>query len=173
MSCSKDVNTNTADPRLDRLYCNDPQAVNYNWDFPGKPDNTLCFFPVDVFRGTYTFYDSVYDADFQRNDSGYYDIKLIALDKSKFAIIGFCNKGVWTEGDTIRFTADRFYKATADSTVTADSVVLKGQVSVCNLKDTINGFVIKDKADTNLLRINLSIYTEKGLKYHIGTARKK
>ena len=172
MSCTKDAGPKT-DARLSKLYCNDPQAVNYNWDFPGKPDNTLCFFPVDVFRGTYTFYDSVYDEDFQRNDSAYYDIKLIALDKSKFAITGMCNKGVWTESDTIPFTADRFYKATVDSTTLTDSVKLKGWLSTCKVSDTVNGFIMKDKADTNLLHINLTFFTPHGPTYHIGTARKK
>src|ERR1043165_5567011 len=47
------------DPRLTRHYCNDPSAVNYNWDFPGKPDNSVCFYPADLFAGTYMFYDTV------------------------------------------------------------------------------------------------------------------
>src|ERR1043165_6289024 len=47
------------DPRLTRPYCNDPEAVNYNWDFPGKPDNSVCFYPSDLFAGTYTFWDTV------------------------------------------------------------------------------------------------------------------
>lgn len=173
MSCMKDANGVKTDARLDRPYCNDPQAVNYNWDFPGKPDNSICFFPTDVFRGTYTFYDSLYDVDFQRRDSSYYDIHLYAIDKSKFVLTGLCNKGITTENDTVIFTADRFYKATADSTNTNDSVKLKGQVMKCKLSDTLSGFIMKDKTDSGILRFNLTIFTPKGVMYHIGTAKKK
>src|SRR5579872_3418748 len=60
-SCSKYKDTKaTADPRLTNPYCNDTNAVNYNWGFPGKPDSTVCFYPTDVFKGIYTFNDSIF-----------------------------------------------------------------------------------------------------------------
>src|SRR5947208_3141374 len=49
-----------SDPRLARKYCNDPSAVNYNRDFPGTEDNSICYYPTDVFKGQYTFTDSIY-----------------------------------------------------------------------------------------------------------------
>ncbi len=171
VSCSKDSSTHSTDDRLSRPYCNDPLAVNYNQTFPGTPDNSICYFPTEVFRGEYTFADSVYDQDYQRRDSLEYPISILALDKTKFVILGFCFKGQ-KEGDSLKFTADRFYKATADSTLTTDSVKLNGQLA-CNIKDTISGFILRDKYDTTLLHINITVLTDTGAAYHIGSAKKK
>src|SRR5438132_180001 len=60
-ACKKYVDEpGKSDPRLSRKYCNDPEAVNFNRDFPGTADNSVCFFPSDAFKGTYTFTDSIY-----------------------------------------------------------------------------------------------------------------
>src|SRR5690606_36427140 len=53
----------TEDDRLTNPYCNDPRAINYNHGFPGKPDNSVCIFPVDLFVGNWIFTDTVYAAD--------------------------------------------------------------------------------------------------------------
>jgi len=60
LGCTKWTDTqNASDPRLTQKYCNDPFAVNYNWGFPGIPDNSTCVFPSDVYVGTYVFHDSI------------------------------------------------------------------------------------------------------------------
>lgn len=171
VSCSKDSSTHNTDDRLSRPYCNDPLAVNYNQTFPGTPDSSICYFPTWVFRGDYIFYDSVYDGDYQRRDSTQYQIRIVAVDKVKLLIKGFCDKDQ-LENSPLTFTADRFYKATADSTLTADSVKLSGQLA-CNIKDTISGFILRDKYDTTLLHINITVLTDTGAAYHIGSAKKK
>src|SRR5262245_8926779 len=61
-SCEKWEDTpGKSDPRLERKYCNDPEAVNYNRDFPGTADNSVCYYPSDAFSGRYSFIDSIYD----------------------------------------------------------------------------------------------------------------
>ena len=46
------------DPRIKNHYCNDPSAVNSNWDFPGIADNTVCIYPSDIFEGNFKLYDT-------------------------------------------------------------------------------------------------------------------
>ena len=61
LACTKWADTQKpSDPRLTQKYCNDPFAVNYNWGFPGLPDNSTCIFPSDLYVGTYLFHDSIY-----------------------------------------------------------------------------------------------------------------
>lgn len=65
ISCEKWQDSKAdSDPRLqDRKYCNDPDAVNFNWGFPGVPDSTKCIFPTDLYVGTYSFTDSIYSSN--------------------------------------------------------------------------------------------------------------
>jgi outer membrane protein assembly factor BamB len=153
-------NNPTTDPRLSRVYCNDPEAVNYNWNFPGTPDNTTCFYPTEVFNKAYTFNDSVYFSDGTFLFTKSYTLHFYALDKEKLAIVGFC-----TSGDSLRLTADRFYHAQLDSTNDA------GQ-QLCRVQDTVSGTIIQNKVDSALLQINFTVLSDTGLTYHRGTAVK-
>lgn len=156
------------DPRLTRPYCNDPEAVNYNWDFPGKPDNTTCFFPTDIFNGAYTFTDSVYSGDLEYNTSYTFNISLIPQSKSKFLLSGFCNGGT---AKNLTLTADRYYKAAVDSLILPDSSFMSGQVG-CRPIDTLSGSIIGE-ANKNKLRISFTVLSDTGTTYHIGTAIKQ
>lgn len=172
--CKKEETNLVANPddvRLDRLYCNDPEAINYNWNFPGTPDNKTCFYPIDIFGGTYQFTDSIFDADYKPDTVLKYPIRLFSINSSRvrIGITGFCEK------DTLTLTADRFYKAFIDS---LDAVVngfdtkLAGQLT-CRTVDTINGYIQKSQSDSTKLSVYFTILSDTGTSYHKGTAIKQ
>jgi len=151
------------DPRLERSYCNDPLAVNYNWGFPGQPDSTVCVFPADAMSGRYLLQDSVYSLDntldSEHINPVYFD--LYALSKSRLGMVGFCNAT-----DTLYFTADRYYKAVADTVFAA------GQF-FCGVSDTLTGYF--RRTDSLSLYIDFTVLgdTAAGIRYHRGTAVKQ
>ena len=163
-SCKKSTTSDTpaTDPRLTRLYCNDPEAVNYNWAFPGTPDNTTCFYPTQVFRAAYVYNDSVYFSDgtflFAKRDT----LRIYALDKTKIALVGFCSAY-----DSIKLTADRFYRAEIDTATDFEI----GQ-PLCRIKDTVSGTIIQSMTDSSLLKVNFSVASDTGTNIHRGTAIK-
>lgn len=167
-ACSKPDNTGAdISDQLTNLYCNDPEAINYNWGFPGKPDNTVCFYPRDIFAGVYSFSDSIYNAELELQKVNNITITVHAISNNKLRITGFCSNS-----DSILLTADRFYKAAADSTITADSIILAGQI-VCRPVDTLSGYFVKDRTDSTKLAINITVASDTGINYHLGTAYKK
>lgn len=167
-ACSKPDNSGKdISDKLTNLYCNDPEAINYNWEFPGTPDNSTCFYPKDIFVGQYSFADSIYNANLELKRVNNITLTVYANSNNILRVTGFCSNT-----DSIRLTADRFYKSYADSTVTQDSVVLDGQV-VCRTVDTLSGYLIKDKNDSTKLSINITVASDTGLNYHLGTAYKK
>ena len=171
-SCKKYTDPSpTIDPRLTNPYCNDPEAVNYNWGFPGKPDNTTCFFPSDLFAGTYRVYDSIYVTQsglFIRADS--FDMNVYrysAGDKKKINVTGFCGGGV-----TLRLTAGVTYTATVD-TIGDTAFVLKGQ-QFCTIEDTVSGTITRDRLDSSLIRISFQVYgKDTNIYTHQGQGRRK
>lgn len=141
----------------DSMYCNDPVAINYNRDFPGTANNMICVYPTDPFIGMYAIADSVYTEDF----ADYYiindTINIYAVTKTNMAVIGFCGPL-----DSIKLTANRYYKASIDSTIQ------NGQ-PLCSIKDTISGLFSVD----SLKRVHVnftSVSEAAGIKYHRGTA---
>jgi hypothetical protein len=157
------------DPRLTNPYCNDPNAVNYNWGFPGKPDSTICFYPTDIFRGKYVFQDSIYSAAtglfiYTQRDTLY----IFALSQTKMALHGLC-----TNGDTLRLTAGigTTYMASVDTLVGDSATVSRGQI-MCRQVDTVSGTLTRDLTDTSLFHVYLSVVTDTGIANHIGSAIK-
>lgn len=152
------------DPRLDStFYCNDPEAVNYNWGFPGIPKDSVCFFPTDVFSGTYLFKDSIYtpaNADSPALVISY-TLNLYRLTKVNFRMTGFCSGG-----DSLHFTADRYYKAYGDTTA------LTGQ-TFCNILDTLSGTMTKDMTNDTTMYIDFTVVADTGTTFHRGTAFKQ
>ena len=154
------------DPRLTNPYCNDPLAVNYNWGFPGKPDNTICFFPTDLFDGTYFFRDSIYrDTLFIRADS--FTLTMSALSHTKITVAGFC-----VNGNKITLTAGPTYVAIVDTTEGDTTTINHGQM-LCRIQDTISGTISKDRVDSTLLHITLQVASDTGMTMHYGNARKQ
>jgi len=176
VSCRKTAETKT-DGRLDsNKYCNDPQAVNYNVGFPGLPDNTLCFFPTQLFKGNYLFIDSVLDKDLKFKSADSFNIQMIALNNVRIAFVGFCGKG---STDTIYLTANKYYKAVPDSTNGPYDTKLNGYL-VCGDgqkgPDTLTGYMQKYNTDSNkvLIRFNVNkVDTTLKTNYHYGTAIKQ
>lgn len=154
------------DPRLTNPYCNDPNAVNYNWNFPGKPDNTTCFYPTDLFAGDYVFVDSVYlTSTFTYLMAQTETLHVSKVSQTQLSVMGLC-----ANGNTIHLTADKSYNATIDSVV-GDSVTARGQL-LCRNADTVNGTITKDRLVDSVLHINLQVISDTGITTHIGNAKR-
>ena len=156
-SCKKWKDTPGAtSPLLNRPYCNDPTAVNYNWDFPGKPDNSVCFYPTDVFKGNFIYTDSIYDGSQKFIREQVLNLTVSTSSRYKMTVSGFCGTG------SISFTATRQLRADVDT------VVGYGQL-LCRPKDTITGNI--DRTDvTGPVIFDLTVNTDTGLTYHRGSA---
>lgn len=152
------------DPRINNPYCNDPNAVNYNWGFPGRPDDSVCFYPTDVYVGKYLFVDSVLHSD---NSFFYADsltLHFYALSQTKMAILGFCSAG-----DSLKLTVDRSMNAVIDSVI-----VGFGQ-SFCRTADTVSGTIEKVLTDTTnkTFTVNFTVVSDTGVNFHTGTIIKQ
>ncbi|RYD51949.1 MAG: hypothetical protein EOP52_07125 [Sphingobacteriales bacterium] len=164
-SCKQVENTyNVTDPRLDsNRYCNDPEAVNYNWNFPGKPDNTVCVYPADLFKGNFLFNDSVTREDGSLDSvasTKQYLLTIAATGNNRVTLTGFCSQA-------LVLTAPRTgFRALLDTTVG------KGQL-FCRPADTINGSLQRDLADTVGLRIAFTVISDTGTRVHYGTATRQ
>jgi hypothetical protein len=170
LSCKKYVDKKaTPDPRLTTHYCNDPDAVNYNWGFPGVPDNQVCFYPTDVFKGVYEFHDSV-----QFKITGYFvkadtlELTITKGNNTRFTIGGFC-----ASGGLLSLTAGVNFFATLDTTMGDSTTQIRGQ-AFCMSADTVNGSLVKDRLNDSLLYITLEVAADTGVTtIHTGTARLK
>lgn len=161
----------TPDSHFVNHYCNDPEAVNYNWNFPGTPDNTTCFYPTEVFTGNYLLLDTVYySAKYTFKEVDSVLLNLNASSRTKLEVKAL--KG-WCPGKVLNFTADRFFKAIADSLkLLPDSTALNGQL-FCRDRDTLSGFILRSRSDSTRIRINFTVVTDTGISYHVGTAIKQ
>lgn len=161
-SCKpSDYSATAPDTLATRYYCNDPQAVNYNWGFPGRPDNTVCRYPTDFFNGTYGYTDSIYFPDGSFDSAGSvarYTLRLRAIDLQRFSLVGFC-----TGGDSLRLMASRFFRATIDT------VVGPGQ-RFCRAQDTVSGTIVRTLEDTSRLNVFFTVVSDTGTTTHRGTA---
>jgi hypothetical protein len=154
------------DPRISTPYCNDPEAVNYNWGFPGKPDNSVCYYAADIFAGTYTVHDTAYKADlYVWADST--QITISRITNSKISVTGLCSGG-----GIMYVTARTAYQATIDTTV-GDSLSLDQGQLYCRPQDTVSGYFNRDKFDSSLMYINLTVKTDTGTTVHLARAVKK
>jgi len=162
VACQKYVDkTATADPRLTNHYCNDPNAVNYNWGFPGKPDNTVCFYPNGEFVGKYVYYDTVYQLDLSKSYSRIDTLYIYSSSYTALQVLGFCSAG-----DTMHLTAGKTLVATVDTTI------ITGQ-QFCRAVDTVSGTITKNLADTlPLLHVYFTVVSDTGTTFHIGYAQK-
>ncbi len=142
------------DPRLDNSsYCNDPAAINYNWGFPGVPDNSLCIFPADVFIGNYVWRDTILDEN--RTVLGYDSalVTITKIDTVRFNINGRC-------GYDLKLTADKFLG------IVIDSIDGRGQ-KFCQPNDTIIGTGLKTGfSDTTTFTLNYVIISDTGSSIH-------
>ncbi len=167
LSCNKWSDpTPVTDPRLTNPYCNDPDAVNYNWGFPGKPDNTICFYPSDIFNGTYLFTDSVYLTSsnlfiYTQTETLY----VSKQSKTKLLITGLCSGG-----NSLSLTAHSDFTATIDTTVGDTTIINRGQL-LCRTVDTATGTFTYNRFDS-LLHVSFQVINDTGTTTHIGKGRK-
>lgn len=153
-----------ASENFETPYCNDPIAINYNHGFPGTAQNSVCIYPTDVFKGSYLLRDSIYNGQFELDTVLEYLVSFNTLSLTKVTMSGFC-----PTGDVVRLTADRYQKASVDSTLLLpDSTLVEGQ-SFCRSADTIMGSISKYNNDSGKIRINFIIASDTGINYHIGT----
>lgn len=156
------------DPRLTRPYCNDPAAVNYNWDFPGKPDNSVCFYPTDKFAGQYIVMDTIVrasDALFLRADS--FEINISKQSYTKVIVTGFCQPG-----GSLSMTVSKTLIAATDTTVGDSTTANVGEL-FCRQADTVFGTLIRDPLDQKLLKVSFTVVSDTGTTFIYGSARKK
>lgn len=159
MACQKYSDTiGPSDPRLNGHYCNDPDAVNFNKGFPGIADNSVCIYPSDVFAGTYTFVDSVYDGGQKLLQEVPLSLSFSAQNHTKFQMQGFCLGGA-----AINFTTNRTLLASVDSSVSS------GQL-LCRPADTLSGTIYQKLGDTTRVYVSLVVLSDTGVSYHQGTA---
>lgn len=154
------------DPRLTNPYCNDPDAVNYNWGFPGKPDNSICFYPSDIFNGTYVFTDSVYLTAsslfiYTQTETLY----VSKQSKTKLQILGLCSGG-----NVLNLTAHSDFTATIDTTVGDTTTINRGQL-LCRTVDTVSGTFTYNRFDS-LLHVSFQVVNDTGTTTHLGKGRK-
>lgn len=157
----EETHYNTDAPQLQtRHFCNDPEAVNYNWDFPGKPDSTTCVYPADLFRGKFLFRDSVYDGDGYLDSAASqneYTIVVSGVGKNALRMAGFCS-------NPLTLTAPRSgFRATLDTNA------ITGQI-FCRPQDTVNGFLLRNYADSTQLQVQFTVYANTSVRTHRGTA---
>jgi len=155
------------DPRLTNPYCNDPAAVNYNWGFPGKPDNTICFYPTDVFSGVWQLNDSIFF-----DSSGLFvraDTFLITIAKktdTTMSLQGFC-----ASGNLLQLTARLSFPATIDTTIIRSDSLVMGQ-PLCITTDTVNGTITQNIINDSIIYIAFQVWSDTGvITSHLGTAR--
>ena len=156
------------DPRLTNPYCNDIAAINYDWGFPGRPDNSICYYAPDLFKGVYELDDSVFlktDNIFVRADT--FEMTINRVSKTKMSLFGFCGNG-----DSLMLTANISYLATLDTTL-IDSMTIMGQ-PLCTIGDTVNGTINMNRINDSILYINFLVSSDTGvMTRHIGIARLK
>jgi hypothetical protein len=139
---------------LTNPYCNNPFAVNFNWGFPGKPDNTVCIFPAQVFAGNYKLYDSITsnNASTIFNDSAL--VSLAQLNDSTLTLSNHCvgNNYVVRATKTLQFYVD---STTLLGAPFCNGDTIAGNARKLNIDDSIitytydlnnNGTTIKHKA---------------------------
>lgn len=154
------------DPRLNqRAYCNDPTAVNYNWDFPGRPDSSVCIFPSDLFAGSYRFTDSIYFAggELDSAHSGKeYTLNIARINNTQMRLSGFCDGG-----QTVPLTGTR-----TQFRAVVDTVTVRGAL-FCRPVDTVIGYISRRLADSLNLSVELTVYADTGVNLHRGTLRRQ
>lgn len=149
------------DPRIVNKYCNIPSAINYNWNFPGVPDDSVCVFPAQIYTGTYFYRDSIYNTTGLLLDQDSFYVTFNQVDTTRLQITGLC------PGLILTAKANRYYH------FNLDSIAGNGQF-FCAGTDTIMGGGSKtDLWDTTHIHLNYEVHTDTSILVHSGTAIKQ
>ncbi len=145
-----------SDPRLTTPYCNDPSAINFNWDFPGVPDNSVCFYPSEVFAGNYIWHDTLLNDNLTPRSFDSSFVTISQLDTTRVKLVGRCSTDLF-------LTTNKFLN------IVIDSVVNNGQI-FCRPTDTIVGQGLKiGFADDTKFTIDYTIFSDTGNSVHKAT----
>ncbi len=141
------------DPRINNPYCNVPSAINYNWGFPGIPDNSTCIYAADLFQGNYIWRDTIRDGNGAAISFDSVFATVTKIDSNRLNISGRC-------GYDLKLTADRFLN------IVIDSLDGNGQ-KFCSPTDTIIGSGLKISfSDTTNFILNYRIESDSVISTH-------
>lgn len=160
-SCEKWKDQPAKNLGLTNKYCNIPAAINYNVGFPGVEDNSICIYPSTPFVGQYRFRDSIYNNANELSIGDSINFMITATDSSRFSIQNFCGSAT-----SLKFVANRYYRAEADSIIGAGTQLL------CRSQDTLSGRVEYRNTDSSLY-IEWTIVSDTAINIHKGRAYKK
>jgi hypothetical protein len=161
----KDPPATGGDDRLTNKYCNDSRAVNYNWGFPGKPDNTICIYPVDSFLGSWLFTDSVFlpDGSLQTVQT-----KTLSFTATEDTVMTHMSVVGWCGNIPFFVNANKYRLAYVDTLEEG----VGGQL-LCATLDTLSGTFNKNTGFVNTMKIDLTIINASGTTFHRGEAVKQ
>lgn len=170
LACSKykdPARPDLGDSLGNKVYCNDPRAVNYNWNFPGKLDNTTCVYPIDPFSGNWKFQDYV---TLPNGDTDAVLTRNLVFTSTEDTVLTHIAVTGWCSGNVpLYITANKYGKALVD---TFPGSAL-GQY-LCVTTDTLNGNFNKGAYKSpDSMKIDLTVTDASGAKSHKGIAVKQ
>lgn len=166
-ACKKYVDPTAPDIDLGtRKYCNDPRAINYNWGFPGKPDNTECVYPVDSFIGNWSFKDYVL---LPSGDTDAIILRNLTFTSTEDTVLTHLAVTGWCGGNQPFYvTANKYGKLTLDTFPGSP----QGQF-LCVNTDTAIGTLNKSSYVRDTMKVDITVTNGENIKYHRGLALKQ
>lgn len=147
---------------LTKRYCNIPSAINYNHNYPGIEDNSVCVFPSGPYVGNYTFVDSVFYPDIDTAvPFPLINFSISSRNDTQLYVNNFC-----ASGNQLAFSANRYYRAESDS------VIAPGKQLMCRSLDTLSGTMEYRPADSSIY-LEFTVVSDTGSAVHRGRAFKK
>lgn len=149
------------DDQDNSYYCNQADAINYNWGFPGLINDSICIFPNEVFEGTWYLTDTIFNdtLGIEQIQERWVTIDWVADDtiSYKLKMMGFCE-----EDQPLYFDANRFMLAN----IVDDLEDTNGQL-YCDLTSSISGNIRKDNIDSDTLYLQMLQQTNTDLLFTI------
>lgn len=172
-SCSKYEDPAPADGSglFNNKYCNDSRATNYNWGFPGVPDNSACIYPVDSFLGKWSLTDSMFSPNGENIGVALKTLTFTGTEDT--ARIGLSVTGWCSNNTAIYLVANKYGYAYADTLAEGTP----GQFLCGATTDTLSGQLNLYKGGDSTLKgtmeINFMVNDASGTVNHRGTAIKQ
>lgn len=166
-ACTKYKDPAKPDVNLERRYCNNPLAFNYNWNFPGIADSSICLFPIDKFKGAWLFTDSVFTPD-----ATLVEVlsKTLTFSATEDTLMQHMSVTGWCSGSSIAVTANKYGRALSDTLIEFSP----GAQMICG--DTLSGSFYTYPDSVLLpatMKIDFTQSTIEGTRYHRGSAIKQ
>jgi hypothetical protein len=161
-ACQKWEDKPGTDTGLTNRYCNVPAAINYNHNFPGIEDNSVCVFPSGPYIGNYVFTDSVF---YPEVDTAVIfpqiSFSISKRNDTQVYVNNFCSSG-----NQLAFSANRYFRAISDT------VIGPGTQLMCRSLDTLSGTMEYRPADSSIY-LEFMVVSDTGMTTHRGRAYKK